>query len=497
MADRHPKGYLDSPREPIGYREASVRITDFDEIYAPHWQDDQLRNQGRRCMDCGVATCMGGCPIGNLIPEWNHLVSEGRWRDALDRLHATNNFPEFTGYTCPAPCEPACVLAVNDQPVTIKSLERAIVDMGWASGWIVPEPPRRRSRYSVGVVGSGPAGLACAQQLNRAGHRVTVYERDDVIGGLMTYGIPDFKFAKHRVAQRVRQLEAEGITFHTGAEVGRNPSLAALRAAHDAVCLAIGALAQRDPEVPGRELPGVEPAMTYLVQENRRQAGRAADRPILATGRRVVVLGGGDTGADCVATANRQGAAEVAQVDINLPRPDVRLPDNPWPEPPVTRERTYAQEEGSTDEYGFETLSFTAAPDGKRVKAVRGQRVSWTYSAHRRRLSRTVLEPDVEIAADLVLIAAGFSGPELEVFGGELAVTDRGTLRVDASMQTNIDGVFAAGDASLGQSIVVWAIGEGRDAAHAIDTYLTGASDLPPSLRTHNPPSEWRLRAPS
>lgn len=493
MAERHPKGFLESRRQAIGYRDPAERVADYQEIYFPHWHENALTAQGRRCMDCGVPTCLGGCPIGNLIPEWNHLVSQGRWREALGRLHATNNFPEFTGYTCPAPCEPACVLAVNDEPVTIKSIERAIVDKGWEAGWIVPEPPARRTPHRVAVVGSGPAGLACAQQLNRAGHRVVVYERDDAIGGLMTYGIPDFKFAKDRVARRVRQLEAEGIVFRTGVEVGRAPTLEALRAGHDAVCLAIGALAPRDLALPGRDLAGVEFAMRFLVQENRRQAGRSVTEPLLATGRRVVVLGGGDTGADCVATATRQGAACVTQVDINVIRPDRRPPDNPWPEPPVTLARTYAQEEGSIDEYGFEALEFLAADAGRRVAAVRGQRVSWRYTARRRRLEKTVLAPEVVIPADLVLIAAGFAGPETAPFGPQLALTERGTVRIDSAMQTSVEGVFAAGDANLGQSIVVWAIGEGRDAARAIDGYLTGSSDLPPSLRTANPPTEWRI----
>ena len=443
-------------------------------------------------MDCGVPTCMGGCPIANLVPEWNDLVSRGRWREALDRLHATNNFPEFTGYTCPAPCEPACVLALDDEAVTIKSIERAIVDRGWDAGWIVPEPPARRTGYRVAVVGSGPAGLSAAQQLNRAGHLVTVYERDDVIGGLMTYGIPDFKFAKHRVARRVRQLEAEGIEFRTGRVVGRDPTLPALRAEYNAVCLALGALKARDLDVPGRELRGIELAMPYLVQENRRQAGLAVrEQAIVATDRRVVVLGGGDTGADCVATAHRQGAASVTQVDVNVMRPRRRPPDNPWPEPPVTHERSYAQAEGSVDLYGFETLTFESTADGSTVAAVCGQRVTWTYTRRRRRLEKAVMAGNARIPADLVLIAAGFLGPEVKPFGGALELTNAGTLRAGPDMQTNVPGVFAAGDAAMGQSIVVWAIGEGRDAARAIDTYLTGSSSLPASLRTHNAPTQW------
>lgn len=492
MVERHPDGFMKAVRQPIGYREPHIRVRDFDEIYAPRWREEQLRVQGGRCMDCGVPTCMGGCPIANLIPEWNDLVNRGRWRDALDRLHATNNFPEFTGYTCPAPCEPACVLDIDGQSVTIKSIERAIVDKGWDEGWIVPQPPAHRSGYNVAVVGSGPAGLAAAQQLNRAGHSVTVFERDDAIGGLMTYGIPDFKFRKFRVTRRVDQLQCEGIEFKTGVNVGVDVTLANLRRNHDAVCLTIGALEPRDVDVPGRELAGVEFAMRYLVQENRRQTGRSLHDWISAHGRRVVVLGGGDTGADCVATAHRQGAVSVTQIDINLRRPDQRPTDNPWPEPPVTFERTYAQEEGSFDEYGFETSEFEPGEDTGRVGFIVGRRVSWTYTRRRKRRTRKVLEEGVHIPADLVLIAAGFSGPELQHFA-ELATDERGNVKTDDDMQTNLKGVFAAGDANMGQSIVVWAIGEGRDAARAIDKYLTGESSLPPSLRTNNLPTDWAM----
>ena len=494
MAERHPRGFLESGRQSIGYRDPALRVRDYQEIYFPQWHESALRTQGRRCMDCGVPTCMGGCPIGNLIPEWNDLVSRGHWREALDRLHATNNFPEFTGYTCPAPCEPACVLAIDDAAVAIKSLERAIVDKGWEAGWIVPEPPPRRSGFRVAVVGSGPAGLAAAQQLNRVGHEVTVFERDDVAGGLMTYGIPDFKFAKHRVARRIRQLQAEGVRFVTGALVGREPTLDALRRKFHAVCLALGALKPRDLAVPGRELGGVAFAMPFLVQENRRQAGRPVVEPLLAVDKRVVVLGGGDTGADCVATANRQGAASVTQVDINLVRPQQRPPDNPWPEPPVTLQRTYAQEEGCVDEYGFETLAFEPGATAGQVGAVRGQRVSWTYTPRRRRVEKTVLAEDVVIPADLVLVATGFAGPDLAPFDGAVGATGAGTLAADATMQTPLEGVFAAGDARMGQSIVVWAIGEGRDVARAIDIHLRGESPLPVSLRTVNPPTPWQMR---
>jgi glutamate synthase (NADPH) small chain len=495
MSERHPNGFLRISRAPIGYREPAVRVRDYREIYAPTWDQQALQGQGERCMDCGVPTCMGGCPIGNLIPEWSHLVSRGRWREALHRLHATNNFPELTGYTCPAPCEPACTLALGGGAMTIKSIERALVDKGWAEGWIGPEPPALRTGHRVAVVGSGPAGLAAAQQLNRAGHLVTVFERDDAIGGLVTYGIPDFKLAKHQVQRRIRQLAAEGISFRTRVNVGTDLPLARLRDQYDAVCLALGAQAPRDLAIPGRGLAGVELAMPYLIAENRRQAGREVPGAITAKGRRVVVLGGGDTGSDCVATALRQQAARVVQVDINSPRPDERPADNPWPEAPLTLGRSYAQEEGSEDEYGFETTAFEADTGGCRVVAVRGRRVAWEYTGRRRRLSKQVMEPDVRIPADLVLIALGFRGPDTVPFAGDrLALRDNGTLAVGRQdMMTNIPGVFAAGDANMGQSLVVWAIGEGRDVAQAIDLYLTGASQLPSSVRTHTPPTEWRM----
>ncbi len=489
MSERHPNGFLRHPRIPIAYRDTRKRIGDYREIYAEDWDEAALRAQGERCMDCGVPSCMGGCPIGNLIPDWNDLVTRGNWREALARLHATNNFPEFTGYTCPAPCEPACVLARNQSPVTIKSIERAIVDMGWARGWIGPEPPSRRSGRRVAVVGSGPAGLACAQQLNRAGHSVTVFERDDAIGGLMVYGIPDFKFAKYRVARRVRQLAEEGVAFRPGTAIGRDVTLAQLRSGFDAVCLAIGATVQRDVAIPGRALAGIELAMDFLVRENRRQAGRRVRPAAPARGRRVVVLGGGDTGADCVATAHRQGAREVVQVSINPRRPAQRPATNPWPEPPRVHHPTYALEEGGREEFSLDSAAFVDSDGDGRVDELRLERVAWSYDRAGRRVAKRVLDSDVRVPAGLVLIAIGFAGPELAPFAADgLAAGPRGTLPVDARMMTSVDGVFAAGDACRGPSIVVWAIGEGRDAARQIDLWLTGDTRLPASLRTPNPP---------
>lgn len=496
MNDKHPDGYLRHSHQPIGYRDPAERTHDYREVYAANWDPILLRAQGERCMDCGTPTCTAGCPIGNLIPEWNDLVFRGRWREALDRLHATNNFPEFTGYTCPAPCEPACTLAVSDDAVTIKSLERAIVDMGWQRNWIRPEPPARRSGFKVAVVGSGPAGLACAQQLNRAGHVVVVFERDDAIGGLMTYGIPDFKFEKWKVARRVAQLTREEIEFRSGVEVGRDVTLAELRDRFDAVCLAIGAQAPREVTVPGRTLGGVELAMDYLTAENRHQAGVRVPRPISARGLDVVVLGGGDTGADCMATAHRHGARSATQISIRDRPPDERDAHHPWPWPPMTYATTYALAEGGQNGFGLNALAFLDENGDGCVDAVLAERVVWGYDASGRRTDKRVSENNIRIPARLVLIAVGFSGPRLGGLAGSgLELTPNTTLLARGSnMMTALPGVFAAGDAAMGQSIVVWAIGEGRDAARSIDIYLTGDSRLPASLRTANPPLRRPMR---
>ena len=486
--EHHPDGFLKHARRPIGKRNPSERTADSAEIWAPDWSPEDLKDQGERCVDCGVPTCMSGCPIGNRIPEWNDLVHRSDWKEALEQLHATNNFPEFTGYTCPAPCEDACVLAVNDDAVAIKSIERAIVDKGWEEGWIQPEPPAERTDHRVAVVGSGPAGLAAAQQLNRAGHRVTVYERDDAIGGLMTYGIPDFKFARHRVERRVHQLREEGIQFVTNTEVGADLTADQLRAGHDAICLAVGAQQHRELPVPGTDLDGVLPAMDYLTQENRRQRGQQVHDGVTARDKNVVVLGGGDTGADCVATAHRQGAAQVVQIGINQKGPSERPADNPWPETAQVYTKTYAQEEGGREEFAVNTQEIVDCDGDGHADELRAERVEWTYE-NGRRADKTVLDPDLCIPADLVLVAIGFTGPDSTPFaslGAERA--NDGTVATDDRLMTPVDGVFAAGDARMGASLVVWAIGEGRDAARQIDRYLTGTSDLPASLQTPNPP---------
>jgi len=486
--EHHPDGYRKHARRSIGKRNPDERTGDFAEIWAPDWEPGPLRDQGERCVDCGVPTCMSGCPIGNRIPEWNDLVHRDDWKEALEQLHATNNFPEFTGYTCPAPCEDACVLAVNDDPVAIKSIERAIVDRGWEEGWIEPEPPAERTGYRVAVVGSGPAGLAAAQQLNRAGHRVTVYERDDAPGGLMTFGIPDFKFAKHRVDRRIEQLQREGIAFETNAEVGADVAPERLRDDYDATCLALGAQKHRELPVPGTELDGVMPAMDFLPQENRRQRGLSVPNDVTAQGKNVVVLGGGDTGADCVATAHRQGARQVVQIGINQRPSAERPPDNPWPETAQVYKKTYAQEEGGTQEFAVNTTALADLDGDGRVDELRAERVEWTYE-NGRRADKTVLDPNFRVPADLVLVAIGFTGPEDNPFAdlGVRRAAD-GTFATDDRLMTDVDGVFAAGDARMGASLVVWAIGEGRDAARHVDRYLTGESALPASLQTPNEP---------
>lgn len=489
MSENHPDGYQKHERNAIGKRKPEERVKDFDQIWAPSWEEQQLRDQGERCMDCGIPTCMGGCPIGNIIPDWNDLVYRGDWKEALNRLHATNNFPEFTGYTCPAPCEKSCTLAYNDDPVTIKSMERAIVDKGWENGWIKPEPPQERTGFNVAIIGSGPAGMAAAQQLNRAGHEVTVFERDDTIGGLMTYGIPDFKFAKKQVKRRVDQLSREGVNFMTNAEVGTNIPFERLCDDFDAVCLAIGAQKHRNLPLPGRELDGVHFAMDYLIKENRRQSNRPVENMIDAKDKNVIVLGGGDTGADCVATAHRQGAKQVIQISINPQKPNVRPDNNPWPEQPLIHKVTYAQEEGAVEEFSINTNGFVDEDGDGRVDYLDAEKVEWTYDENGKRVDKTILEGGLKLPADLVLVAIGFEGAQDGPFKGSGLEMENGTFKVDENMMTNIPGVFAAGDARRGQSIVVWAIGEGRDAARNIDKYLMGTSDLPPSLQTINAPN--------
>ena len=471
MAD--PRGFLKAGRELPSRRPVDLRLQDWREVYES-FPPERLQTQAGRCMDCGIPFCHNGCPLGNLIPEWNDLVWRDDWRAASERLHATNNFPEFTGRLCPAPCETACVLGINSDPVTIKQVEVSIVDRAWDEGWVVPQPPARSSGRTVAVVGSGPAGLAAAQQLARAGHTVAVYERADRIGGLLRYGIPEFKMEKAHLDRRLEQMEREGVKFRAGVEVGVDMTVEALRKRYDAVVLAVGATQWRDLPVPGRELAGIHQAMEYLPGANRALVGDPDATPIHAAGRHVVIIGGGDTGADCLGTAHRQGAASVTQLEIMPTPPDARPASQPWPTYPMVYRTSSAHEEGGERVFAVSTEEFVGS-DG-RVRALRLAEVEFRDGAF-----SPVAGSQREIPADLVLLAMGFTGPEggplLEQFG--LAVTDRGSVARHDDYSTAVEGVFVAGDAGRGQSLIVWAIAEGRAAAASVDRYLTGETNLP------------------
>ena len=476
-------GFLEFKRDKQPYRPVAERLRDWGQVMLP-WPTDKLAKQGARCMDCGIPFCHQGCPLGNLIPDWNDLVYRDRWREAIDRLHATNNFPEFTGTLCPAPCEGSCVLGINDDPVTIKSIELAIVDRAFAEGWIRPEPPTARTGKRVAVVGSGPAGLAAAQQLGRAGHDVTVFERDDRIGGLLRYGIPEFKMEKRVLDRRLAQMRDEGVRFVTGAHVGRDVPVEGLRRDFDALLLTGGACAPRDLPVPGRELAGVHYAMEYLTLQNRRCEGDAVDesRFITARGKAVVIIGGGDTGADCLGTVHRQGARSVHQFEILSRPPDARAPDNPWPQWPNVYRVSSAHEEGGVREYAVSTRRFIGDAGGH-VRALEAVQVEMVREGGRMNF-REVPGTERELPCELVLLAMGFVGPErpgmLEALGVKL--TERGNVWRDAAWMTSVPGVFTAGDMQRGQSLIVWAIAEGRSAARGVDAYLMGRSDLPAPL---------------
>ena len=480
-----PTGFKEYGRVTPKRRAVRERVKDYREFYRK-WPEQSIREQGARCMGCAVPFCHTGCPLGNVIPDWNDLVYRGRWKEALESLHATNNFPEFTGRICPAPCESSCVLAINQDPVTIEYIEKAIADRGFQEGWIVPEPPRERTGKKMAVVGSGPAGLACAQQLNRAGHWVTVFERDDYIGGLLTLGIPDFKLDKAVVARRVNLMAEEGVEFKTGANVGVNVPVDELRERFDAICLAGGATKARDLDIPGRELDGIHPAMDYLPQQNKVLAGEHIDpsERINAEGKRVVILGGGDTGADCLGTAHRQGAEVVHQYEILPQPPDVRKASNPWPQWPLILMSSAAHEEGGVRDYSIMTNGFSGK--NGHVQKLHASRLEWGPPGNNGRPTMTeVPGSEFEVETELVLLAMGFLHPEHEGMITELGVEldGRGNVKLDQNRMSSIPGIFAAGDMARGQSLVVWAIAEGREAAHHIDKYLMGSTSLPRSLR--------------
>ncbi|MDE2591558.1 MAG: glutamate synthase subunit beta [Actinomycetales bacterium] len=476
MAD--PRGFLKvTERETAARRPVSVRIQDWKEVYERR-QSGVVQQQAGRCMDCGVPFCHQGCPLGNLIPEWNDLTWREDGKGAIERLHKTNNFPEFTGRLCPAPCESSCVLGINQPAVTIKEIEVSIIDQAFENGWVEPHPPERATSKTVAVVGSGPAGLAAAQQLTRAGHTVAVYERDEKIGGLLRYGIPDFKMEKHHIDRRIAQMEAEGTRFRTNVNIGVDITWEDLRARYDAVVVATGATQPRDLRVPGRELEGVHFAMEYLGQANRWVAGEQVPNQIDARGKHVIILGGGDTGADCLGTATRQGALSVTTLAIGK-QPGTERPSNqPWPTYPTLFEVASAHEEFGERKYLHSTVEFVGE-DGKLV----GVKVADTEFVDGKRIPKAGTERVLQ--ADLVFLALGFTGVEGEHISTQsgVALDARGNISRDANWATNLEDVFVCGDAGRGQSLIVWAIAEGRAAAAAVDAFLTGATSLPAPVK--------------
>lgn len=465
-------GFIEFPREVAQRRPTVDRVNDWQEVYLP-FPEEKLRTQGARCMDCGVPFCHNGCPLNNIIPDWNDLVYHGRWKDAIRQLHATNNFPEFTGRVCPAPCEAACVLGINEPPVTIKQIERAIIDRAFEEGFIHPEPPSVKSGKRVAVEGSGPAGLAAAQQLSRAGHAVTVFEKNDRVGGLLRYGIPNFKMEKHLIDRRLEQMRGEGVTFQINAHIGKEIPAEDLRKQFDAILLAGGSEQARDLDVPGRELKGIHFAMEFLPQQNRRNEGDTvpAGEEILATGKHVVIIGGGDTGADCLGTCHRQKAASVTQFELLPKPPDLRSPQTPWPLWPLQLRTETSHEEGGVRDWSVSTARLVGDKNGN-VKELQALRVG----------SPPKFEPkkgsEFSIKADLVLLAMGFLGPVknglLEQLGVQL--DQRGNVATNGNYMSSVPGVFAAGDMRRGQSLVVWAISEGRKAAANLDRYLASTN---------------------
>jgi glutamate synthase (NADPH/NADH) small chain len=477
-----PTGFKEYQRELPTTRPVDERVQDWQEIYED-FSEDKRRTQAARCMDCGIPFCNDGCPLGNLIPDWNDLVYRDHWKDALDALHKTNNFPEFTGRICPAPCEAACVLGINEKPVAIKLSEVGIIDRGFAEGWVVPEPPETRTGKTVAVIGSGPAGLAAAAQLNKAGHTVTVFERDERVGGLLTFGIPDFKLEKHVVERRVNIMAEEGVVFKTSVNVGKDITAEQLKGEYDAVVLAIGSTAPRNLEVEGRELDGVHFAMEFLSAQNEwvHNKGETTRRHISAKDKTVVILGGGDTGADCLGTSHRHGAKVVHQFELMPKPPDARGPNNPWPQWPMIMRTSSAHEEGGERDWSIMTKKLTGS-NGK-VEKLHAVKLDWVPDPNGGRPQMKEIEgSEFTIDVDLVLLAMGFLHPEhkgpIEQFG--LEKDGRGNIKTQSDgYHSSVDGVFAAGDCRRGQSLVVWAISEGRKAAAACDEWLMGKTSLP------------------
>jgi glutamate synthase (NADPH/NADH) small chain len=476
----NPQGFLEIARVTPERRPVAERVHDWKEVYK-EFPEDQLKAQASRCMDCGIPFCNQGCPLGNIIPDWNDLVYRGRWSEAIKRLHATNNFPEFTGRVCPAPCEGSCVLGINADPVTIKQVEVTIIEEAFKHGWVQAMPPKMRTGKRVAVVGSGPAGLAAAAQLNQAGHLVTVFERADRVGGLLRYGIPEFKMEKSILDRRLDIMTAEGVIFRTNANVGVNVSVDELKKDYDAVLLAGGATLPRDLPIPGRDLQGIHFAMDYLPLQNKRCEGDTVPEKefISAEGKKVVIIGGGDTGADCLGTAHRQGATSVVQFELLPKPPQNRTLENPWPNWPNIFRTSSAHEEGGDREFSILTKEFIG--ENGKVKKLNTVRVEFVDDGTGRKVMKEVPDSAVTLEADLVLLAMGFLGPERKGMLDQLgvAINERGNVTTDAEKMTSIPGIFAAGDMSRGQSLVVWAIREGRQAARFMDKYLMGATDLP------------------
>ena len=472
-------GFLEIEREDRTYADPAERLKHYKEFTIPH-SEDGLKNQAARCMNCGIPYCHNGCPVNNIIPDWNHLVYEGDWRSALEVLHSTNNFPEFTGRVCPAPCEASCTLNITDQPVTIKSIECAIVDRGWKEGWIEPQVPTKRTGKTVAVIGSGPAGMACAQQLARAGHSVTLFEKNDRIGGLLRYGIPDFKMEKHLINRRGAQMEAEGVTFKTSTEVGVDVSMKSLKENFDAIVMSGGAEDARPLQIPGAELPGVRLAMEFLTQQNKRNAGdseeRAAPRGTLtATGKDVIVIGGGDTGSDCVGTSNRQGAKSVTQIEIMPKPPEMEDKMLTWPDWPMKLRTSTSHQEGVDRDWAVLTKE-VIGEDGK-VTGLKCVRADWSNGK-----LEEVPDSEFVLPADLILLAMGFVGPRKAgmIDQSNVELDQRGNVLADTeSYRTSDDQIWACGDMRRGQSLVVWAIREGRHCARSVDEALMGATELP------------------